>query len=311
MKNNSVKKLGLPRLLLVGCGDVGMRLLPLLRQRFRVFAVTSQPARMAELRAAGVIPVVANLDQPDSLRRLAGLADTVVHLAPPQSEGRLDRRTRNLASILPRQGTLVYVSTTGVYGDTGGACFDESRPVAPVNARAQRRVDAEQVLRRWARHAQARLAILRVPGIYAADRLPVERLKSGTPALNAADDVYTNHIHADDLAHIILLALARARPQRVYHTVDESNLKMAQYFDLVADTFGLPHPPRLPRTELAKQVSPMLLSFMSESRQLQNQRMKQELGVRLLYPTVSDALGKIKMIKTGQLRLPGFDAIDP
>lgn len=314
MKKNSVNKVGLPRLLLVGCGDVGMRLLPLLRHRFRVFAVTSQPARKAELRAAGAIPVVANLDEPDSLRRLAGLADTVVHLAPPQTEGMLDRRSRHLTAILPRHGTLVYVSTTGVYGDTGGACFDENRPVAPVNPRARRRVDAEQVLRRWALRAQARLAILRVPGIYAADRLPVERLKSGTPALNAADDVYTNHIHADDLAQIILLALVRARPQRVYHTVDDSNLKMGQYFDLVADAFGLPHPPRMPRSELAKQVSPMLLSFMSESRQLQNRRMKQELGVRLAYPTVSDTLSHtVSEIsnKVGQLRLPGFDAIDP
>jgi nucleoside-diphosphate-sugar epimerase len=317
MKKNSVKSLGLPRLLLVGCGDVGMRLLPLLRDRYRVFALTSQPARTAELRAAGAIPIVANLDQPDSLRRLTGLADTVVHLAPPQSAGSLDQRSRNLIAILPRQGTLIYVSTTGVYGDTGGACFDETRPVAPVNPRALRRVDAEQVLRRWALRAKARLAILRVPGIYAADRLPLERLKQGTPALNAAEDVYTNHIHADDLAQIILQALVRARPQRVYHTVDDSALKMGEYFDLVADAFNLPHPPRLPRSELARQVSPMLLSFMSESRQLLNQRMKQELGVRLTYPSVGDALRKIHVgievdqLEAGQLRLPGFDAIDP
>ena len=293
MKKNSVNALGRPRLLLIGCGDVGMRLLPLLRERFRVFAVTSQPARVATLRAAGATPIVANLDQPDSLHRLAGLADKVVHLAPPQSTGTLDQRSRNLTTILPRHGTLVYVSTTGVYGDTGGACFDETRPVAPVNPRAQRRVDAEQVLRRWALRSKSRLAILRVPGIYAADRLPVERLKQGTPALNAADDVYTNHIHADDLANIIALALFRAQSQRLYHTVDDSGLKMAEYFDLVADAFGLPHPPRLPRSELAQQVSPMLLSFMSESRQLQNLRMKQELGVRLAYPTVADTLKQI------------------
>ena len=299
MKKNSVNALGRPRLLLVGCGDVGMRLLPLLRERFRIFAVTSQPARVAELRAAGATPIVANLDQPDSLHRLAGLADNVVHLAPPQSTGTLDQRSRNLTAILPRHGTLVYVSTTGVYGDTGGACFDETRPVAPVNPRALRRVDAEQVLRRWALRAKSRLAILRVPGIYAADRLPVERLKQGTPALNAADDVYTNHIHADDLARIIALALFRAQSQRVYHTVDDSALKMGEYFDLVADAFGLPHPPRLPRSELAKQVSPMLLSFMSESRQLLNQRMKQELGVRLVYPTVQSMLSGVVPAKAG------------
>lgn len=292
MKKNLVT--GRPRLLLVGCGDVGMRLLPLLRDRFRVFAVTSQPARVAELRAAGATPIVANLDHPHSLHRLQGLASIVVHLAPPPSEGPQDRRTRNLTRILPRHGTLVYVSTTGVYGDCGGALFDETRTVAPVNARAQRRVDAEQVLRRWARRAQATLSILRVPGIYAADRLPVERLQKGTPALRDEDDVYTNHIHADDLAQIIALAIFRARPSRVYHTVDDSDLKMGEYFDQVADAFGLPHPPRLPRAELAQQVSPMLLSFMSESRRLTNARMKAELGVRLRYPTVADQLAALR-----------------
>ena len=290
----SLKILRQPRVLIVGCGDVGVRLLPLLRDRFRVYAATSQPQRVAELRALGATAIVANLDERDSLHRLRGLADIVVHLAPPPSDGQTDRRTRNLAAILPRGGTLVYVSTTGVYGDCGGALFDETRPVAPKNARALRRVDAERVLRQWAKRAHARLSILRVPGIYAGDRLPVDRLRQGTPALRTEDDVYTNHIHADDLAQIIRLAIFRSAPQRVYHTVDDSDLKMGEYFDTVADAFGLPHPPRLPRAELATKVSPMLLSFMSESRRLRNDRMKQELGVRLLYPTVADLLATIR-----------------
>jgi len=141
--------------LIVGCGDVGMRLLPLLTPHFRVFATTSQPQRRAELRAAGAVPLVADLDHPASLRRLAGLAPWVVHLAPPPAEGMLDRRTRNLTAILPEQGRLVYVSTTGVYGDCGGALFDETRAVAPRNPRALRRVDAERTLRRWARGSGA------------------------------------------------------------------------------------------------------------------------------------------------------------
>ncbi len=284
------KPVGLPRLLILGCGDVGMRLLPLLRARFRVFAVTSQPARCAQLRAAGAVPIVANLDDRASLRRLAGLAPYVVHLAPPQSSGLLDRRTRNLAAILPEHARLVYVSTSGVYGDCGGATVAETRPVAPANARAKRRVDAEQVLRGWNARRQGRLAILRVPGIYADDRLPLKRLREGTPALAASDDVYTNHIHADDLARIIERALWRARPGRVYHASDDSELKMAEYFDAVADTFKLPRPPRLPRAQLQTVVTPMLLSFMSESRRMDNARIRRELGVRLRYPRVADAL---------------------
>ena len=285
-----MNKIGKPRLLIIGCGDVGMRLLPLVRDRFRVYAVTSQPARHAELRAAGAVPLTANLDQPATLARLARLASHVIHLAPPPAVGAIDSRTRNLAAILPQGASLVYVSTTGVYGDCGGAEFDETRPVRPGNPRAVRRVDAERVLRRWAKKAGGRLAILRVPGIYAQDRLPLERLQKGMPALAEQDDVYTNHIHADDLARLILLTLFRGAPQRLYHAVDDSDMRMADYFDAVADAHQLPRPPRLPRAQLREAVSPMMLSFMSESRRLRNDRVKQELGMRLRYPTVRSAL---------------------
>ena len=283
-------RLSRPRLLILGCGDVGMRLLPLLRARFRVFAVTSDRQRCAELRAAGAIPIVADLDHPASLKRLAGLARYVVHLAPPQSEGQRDRRTRNLSSVLPAAARMVYISTSGVYGDCAGALIDETRTVAPHNARAQRRVDAERVLRAWAARTGSTVALLRVPGIYAPERLPLKRLQQGTPALMARDDVYTNHIHADDLANIILLALFRGLPGRIYHAVDDTHMKMADYFDTVADAFALARPPRLPRAELAAAVSPMLLSFMSESRRMSNARIKRELGVRLCHPDLGAAI---------------------
>ena len=295
--NNIKFKLDRPRLLVLGCGDVGMRLLPLLRAHFRIFAVTSGPERCAELRAAGAIPLIADLDRPASLKRLAGLAQYVVHLAPPQAEGALDRRTRSLCAILPEGARMVYVSTTGVYGDCGGAMIDETRSVAPRNARALRRVDAEQVLRQWARGARARLAIVRVPGIYARDRLPLRRLEQGTPALLPAEDVFTNHVHADDLARIIALALFRGLPGRVYHAVDDTQMKMADYFDTVADAFGMPRPPRVAREQLVQQVSPMLLSFMSESRRMSNGRIKHELGVRLRHPDVTSSVAAMALVK--------------
>jgi nucleoside-diphosphate-sugar epimerase len=293
MKKSGLQKnqpFGRPRVLVIGCGDVGMRLLPLLRDHFRIFALTSSSERFTVLRQAGAVPVLGDLDRPETLHRLARLARLIVHLAPPQAEGEHDLRTRRLTAILPDGARMVYVSTTGVYGDCKGARINETRTVAPVNARARRRVDAELVLRRWARRSGSRLSILRVPGIYAAGRLPLERLQRGTPALAEDDDVYTNHIHADDLARIIRLALTRAAPQRVYHAVDDSALKMGAYFDLVADAFKLPHPPRLSRAELAAKVTPTMLSFMSESRRMDNSRIKQELGVRLLWPDVASFL---------------------
>lgn len=295
--NSNVKKARFdkPRLLVVGCGDVGMRLLPLVVGRFRVFALTSQPERRAELRTAGAVPIVANLDSRATLARLRGLAQYVVHLAPPQQQGDTDLRTRNLSAILPEGGHVVYVSTTGVYGDRGGALTDESAPRRPRNARARRRVDAEQVLRAWALAARGSVAILRAPGIYAGNRLPLERLRQATPALRDEDDVYTNHIHADDLAQLAFLALFRALPGRAYNASDDTRMKMAAYFDLVADAHGLARPPRLSRAELERTVPPLRLSFMSESRKLVNVRVKQELRVRLRYPTVQDFLDKLSV----------------
>jgi nucleoside-diphosphate-sugar epimerase len=281
-----------PRLLIVGCGDVGMRLLPLVRDRFRVFAVTSNPARCAELRAAGAIPVIADLDAPHTLTRLARLAPLVVHMAPPKGEGPSDTRTRHLVQALGAQRgmRLVYLSTSGVYGDCQGALIDETRTAAPHNPRARRRVDAERTLRAWGRQTGSRVAIIRVPGIYAADRLPMKRLADAAPALRAEDDVFTNHIHADDLARIVALALFRARPGRIYHAVDDTRMKMAEYFDVVADAFGVARVPRLARVDLAAQASAVTMSFMSESRQLGNARIKHELGMRLRYPDVTAAV---------------------
>lgn len=284
------KKLQLPRLLIIGCGDIAMRLLPRLTQIYRVFALVREPSRCASVRACGAVPIVGDLDHPASLRRLAHLAPTVLHLAPPALEGVIDQRTRRLCGILPALTRLVYVSTSGVYGDCAGAEIDECQPVRPVNARAKRRVDAENTLRAWALRTQSNLAIVRVPGIYAQDRLPIARIEKSMPALLPEEDVYTNHIHADDLANILFHALFQARPNRVYHAVDDSEMKMGEYFDAVADSVNLPRPPRMARSEIDKILSPAMLSFMAESRRLQNRRIKQELGVRLRYPTVASSL---------------------
>jgi nucleoside-diphosphate-sugar epimerase len=285
-----------PTLLIVGCGDVGLRVLRLLHGRWRLLALTSSPARVPELRALGATPLVGDLDRPATLGRLGALADAVLHLAPPPAQGEGDPRTRALLHALARGGrvrTLVYASTTGVYGDAGGARFDETRAVNPQSARARRRVDAEAQLRWFGRACGVRVSILRVPGIYAVDRPgghPRERLLRGTPVLAAADDVYTNHIHADDLARACVAALYRGAPQRVVHASDDTEVKMGAYFDLAADLAGLPRPPRITRAEAKERLSPLLLSFMSESRRLRNERLKRELRLRLRYPTVVEGL---------------------
>ena len=287
------------RILIVGCGDVGLRVARLLPASVKVMALTSTSTRVPEFRAQNITPLLGNLDNVASLKRLAGLATRVVHLAPPPNDdphARSDPRTRSLLQALRLRTVplgIVYGSTSGVYGDCQGLWVDETRPVMPDTSRAHRRVDAEAQLRWFGRSAGVPTHILRIPGIYAPDReggTPRGRLLKGTPVLAATDDVYTNHIHADDLARACLAAMHVGKPQRITNTSDDTDLKMGDYFDLAADLYGLPRPPRLARQAAAAQLPAMQLSFMSESRRLDNRRLKTELRLKLRYPTVSTGL---------------------
>ncbi|HMN94429.1 MAG TPA: SDR family oxidoreductase [Hydrogenophaga sp.] len=290
------------RVLIVGCGDVGLRAARELGsgRRARLLALTSSEQRRPELRRAGITPLLGDLDRAASLQRLGGLATRVVHLAPPPSHEhanwREDPRTRQLLRALARRGapaSMVYGSTSGVYGDRQGDWVDESMPVSPGTPRAWRRVDAERWVHAYGRASGARTVVLRIPGIYASDRdggTPRARLQRGTPVLRPEDDVYTNHIHADDLARACALALWRGRPRRTINVVDDTELRMGDYFDLAADLYGLPRPPRIGRSEAQAQLPLALLSFMGESRRLHNRRMKRELRLQLRYPTVSEGL---------------------
>lgn len=285
---------GVQKILIVGSGDVARRILSRLARRYRVYALLRDARRAPAWRAAGAVPLLADLDDRASLQRLVGLADSVLHLAPPPSAGQRDQRTRNLLAALgkgeslPRR--LVYVSTTGVYGDCAGAHIDETRRVCAESPRAGRRVDAERSLRAWGQRTGVAVSILRAPGIYATDRLPVERLEKGLPALVAGDDVFTNHIHADDLAAACIAALRHGCSNRAYNVVDDSNLKMGEYFDRVAGAFGLPRPARITRAVAEQTLSPLQMSFMRESRRIGNRRLKNELKLRLAYPTVDDGI---------------------
>lgn len=280
--------------MIVGCGDVLRRALPWLVRRFRVYALVRSEAAAAAMRRSRVTPLRGDLDRAATLDRLAGLAPLVLHSAPPPDGDSGDPRTRRLVAALARRGSLprrlVYISTTGVYGDCAGDWVSEARPANPQTARARRRVDAEGTLRRFGRRSGGVVSLLRAPGIYAGDRLPLERLRRGDPVLRPEDDVHTNHIHAEDLARLACLALFRGRPGRAYNASDDTRLRMGEYFDLVADSFGLARAPRVARANAREHLSPATLSFMSESRRLSNARIKREFGVRLRHPTVADGL---------------------
>lgn len=266
------------RLLVAGFGDIARRAAPRLERRFAISRLT---------RSCGY-----DLDRPETL--VLGAADAVLHCAPPPNDGETDPRTGNLLAALEKTRILparmVYVSTSGVYGDCAGARVDESRPPAPSSARARRRAHAERQLARWCRSKGVSLIILRAPGIYAADRLPLARLRAGTPVLRSEDDVYTSHIHADDLAAIAARALEDDAPAGIYNANDDTEMKMGEWLDRVADRHRLPRPARLARSEAGAAIPELLLSFMSESRRLDNRKLKQQLGIRLQYPTIHEGL---------------------
>ena len=274
---------------MIGCGDVALRVALLLRGRVKLYGLTRRAADGLRLRAHGIVPLAGDLDDYTTLGRLRTAPFGVLHFAPPPPSGRDDPRTQKLiaalarARIIPRR--FVYISTSGVYGDCAGATVDETRGRRAQTPRARRRVAAEDRLRAWARGYGVQLAILRAPGIYGETRLPLDRIRQGSPVLAAEDDVFTNHIHADDLARATVAALFHGRPNRAYNVTDDAQLKMGAWFDMIADAYRLPHPPRVTWEEAEQRIAPMLLSFMSESRRLTNGRMKRELRVRLRHPT--------------------------
>lgn len=363
------------RLLIIGCGDVGQRVVRQLHHGWQVVGVARSDETLQKIRAAGALPMRA-----DDAHRLSRWATHILLAAPPASrDGEVtDRLTRGWLQALARARgqrartasrpgrahrlgarstaallavpapaqtrsrsqhqhapapRLVYLSTTGVYGDRGGAFTRETDTLQPLTDRARRRVDAERQVRfgihrpdgsnAGSRRADSPHAdstrsdsdhrdstrvsgvhhrrlqppplpalVLRVPGIYAADRLPVERLRQQVPALVPADDVITNHIHADDLARIARTALLRGPRQRVINAVDDSQMTLGDYLDQVADRLGLPRPPRHSRAELTRTLSEVRMSFMRESRRLDTRRLKRELRVRLQWPTVAEFLAR-------------------
>ena len=285
-----------PRVLIVGCGDVGLRVAGLLKASSRLMALTSSSQRVETLQRSGITPMLGDLDKPQTLRRLAGVATHVVHMAPPPLEGHTDPRTRALVLALRLRSlpsSMVYGSTTGVYGDCEGEWIDETRRLQPQTARAQRRVNAQDWVNHLGKSGYPRTQVLRIPGIYALDReggTPRERLLRGTPVLQAHEDVYTNHIHADDLARATVLALWRGRPLRAMNVCDNTDMKMGDYMESVAKMWNLQEPARISREQAQLQLSPMVMSFLNESRRIRSVRLAQELGLRLLHPTVMDGL---------------------
>jgi nucleoside-diphosphate-sugar epimerase len=272
--------------LIAGCGYVGTRLARRLVERVPVLALVRSEAAEAALAREGIPVVLADLDGAATFPVPDDLA-AVAYLAPPAGQGGEDGRFRRFLAALggARPGVLLYLSTTGVYGDTGGAAVDEATPPAPVDERARQRLHAEGQARRWCEARGARCAILRVAAIYGPHRLPLDRLRRGEPILGAEDSAPGNRIQVDDLVAACLAALERP-VSGVFNVTDGHPDSMGIFTTRVAALAGLPHPREVTWAEAQGVMSPGLLSFLRESRRVLSHRLQEDLGVTPRDPTV-------------------------
>ncbi len=284
------------KMLIVGCGDIGERIgQRLLTDGHEVLGVVRTPASARRIEAAGIIPLCIDLDYSKPAPEDLAACEGVCYLVPPPREGEGEPRLQRLLTALPAQGLtrVIYISTTGVYGDCEGAWVDEDWPPRPQTPRARRRLEAEQTLTVWATARGVAAIILRVPGIYGPGRLPLERLRRGSPLVRPEQAPYSNRIHADDLAAICVAALYRGQAGAIYNCCDDQPTTMTDYFLRIADYAGLPHPPFIDLYEAETTLGPAMASFLMESRRLRNDRLKTHLGVRLQYPDLEAGLSAL------------------
>lgn len=282
------------KILIIGCGDIGRRVARLaLAEKAAIIGIARSAESAAELEKLGIRPIIANLDDPVTLKGLPTKEATVFYLAPPPGGGNSDPRVRNFCSAIPpgeEPGKIIYMSTSGVYGDSGGETVTEETPPNPQTSRGKRRLDAENAFQEWGRAHHVPVVILRVTGIYGPGRFPVSQLASGQPVLEDRLAPLTNRIHADDLARVCLAAAARGEDGDVFNVSDGHPATMTHYFNAVADLLGYPRPRQVPMEEARKVMSPLMLSYMSESRRMDNRKMLRKLGVMLLYPDLEAGL---------------------
>lgn len=272
------------RALIVGCGDVGLRIARrLLARGIQPLGLVRRPEAARWLAANGTTPELADLDgePPVTLPE----APWVFWCAPPPASGATDTRLRRyLPQLAGRR--VIYGSTTGVYGDCGGRWITEDEPPSPLHDRGRRRLDAETALR----DAGLDAVILRIPGIYGPGRWPLERLRAGSPVIDPTEAPPSNRIHAEDLAEAAVLAALRGRSGQVYHVADGSPTTMTDYFWRVADHFGLPRPPAISLAEARRVFTPMQRSFIEGAKRLSIERAIGELGFNPVYKSLSQGL---------------------
>lgn len=279
---------------IVGCGDIGERVaVKAIAEGAAIHALVRREDRAKELRRLGFDAEVANLDLPASLPIFPTRGAVLYYFAPPPGGGVNDPRVRNfLSTIAPgaEPSKIIYISTSGVYGNCRGEIVTEETPVNPETTRAKRRYAAECAFREWGAERGVPVVVLRVTGIYGPGRLPYTQLQNGLPVLREEEAPFTNRIHAEDLAEICIAAAERGDDGDIFNITDGETSTMTHYFTMVADALGLPRPQQITMEEAKQVMPPLMLSYFSESRKMDNTKILTKLGVRLKYPTLQEGL---------------------
>jgi len=285
--------------LIIGFGDIGHRVAKLeLALGHSVTALIRDKSKINAAREFGVETLLADLGKPETMAQQPLEGSRIYYFAPPPSTGTHDSRMANwLDSIgISKPAVIIYISTTGVYGHCHGEWVDEQRIPNPTADRAKRRLNAEMQLSEWGAQHATPVIRLRVPGIYHPDRLPMASLQQGKPILKSSDAPYSNRIHADDLAQICLAAADHGKAGEIYNVADNDSCTMSEYFIKIAGAFNLPRPQEVSWEEAKQQLSPGMLSYLKESRRIDNKKMLNELNVKLQYPTLDNGLSDINSI---------------
>jgi len=284
---------------IIGCGYIGKKIARLLKEvnlNPNCFVKSEKSKKACD--SSGFKTIQFDLDKSDldlSEKHISELQNSIIaYLAPPQREGEADNRMKKFVSRLEvlniQPLKIILISTTGVYGNCKGEWIDEMRPAKPQVDRAHRRLSAETQLIKYCEDAHSLYVIFRVPGIYGKDKLPVQRITSGEPIVNAEDSGFTNRIHADDLAAFCVEALISDVPTGIYNCCDGHPSTMNDYFNKVADAMNLQRPEEISLLQAQQKLSPGMLSYLAESKRISNKKLLNNFKTEFKYPDLDAGL---------------------
>ena len=284
----------MPKICIAGCGYIGERIARLYQESgAEVLCMVRSSEHGSALRSAGFSTLEISLDDVTTAPSLQLAGSILFYLVPPPGGGITDSRARNFIALISRSTPpekIVYMSATSVYGEAGDKAVTEHTPAVPDTAMGRRRLDAETAFREYGTRTGVPVITLRVSGIYGPGRLPLMQISQGQPLLSEDESGPSNRIHADDLATVSISAAEHGMNGDIFNVSDGRPSSMTTYFNACADILGLPRQPQVTLAEARLVMSPLMFSYVSQSRTIDNSKMLERLPVKLRYPNLSAGL---------------------